>query len=122
VIKRLSKKEWLGGKALIQTGLYATSTPFSVHHLTFPRNLQFVFKSGRGGAGNLTSPPEQRLPTTAADGPALERVHSYGRGGSNYRYGDAIPMVDLNKMEDEERRDTKSRASSLNSYVCSLNT
>lgn len=69
----------------------------------------FVFKSGRGGAGNIGSPAEQRLPTTAAEGDALERVHSYGRGGSNYRFGDAIPMVDMNKIENEERVEAKAR-------------
>jgi len=75
---------------------------------------QFIFKSGRGGAGNITSPTEaQQLPTTATEGAALERVYSYGRGGSNFRYGDAIPMVTLNKIEDEERVQAKSRPPSV---------
>jgi hypothetical protein len=55
----------------------------------------------------------QQLPTTAAEGAALERVHSYGRGGANFRYGDAIPMVEMNKMEDEERVQAKSKPPSV---------
>lgn len=75
--------------------------------------MQYVWKSGRGGAGNVSSPVERPLlppPAPAADGsPSGDRVHSFGRGGGNYRYGDAIPLVDLNRIETQERVDAKSR-------------
>ncbi|PVG01644.1 hypothetical protein CPB86DRAFT_871052 [Serendipita vermifera] len=73
-----------------------------------------VVKSGRGGAGNISSPVDQepRLPVTRDEGDELTRVHSYGRGGANYRFGDAIPMVDMNRTENAERVEAKARLSS----------
>jgi len=75
----------------------------------------FVIKSGRGGVGNITSPVEQSPPTTNVqeDGAPLERVHSYGRGGGNFRYGDAIPLVEMNRIETQERVEVKSKPPSI---------
>jgi len=75
----------------------------------------FVVRSGRGGVGNITSPVEQSPPITNVqeDGAPLERVHSYGRGGGNFRYGDAIPLVEMNRIETQERAEAKSKPPSI---------
>lgn len=81
--------------------------------------IQYVFRSARGGAGTISSPVEQTLPTTNPNGQdagaPLERVHSFGRGGGNFRYGDAIPLVELNRIETQERIEAKNKPPSTTS-------